>query len=128
MRLRNAAALFAALALAGYLLGVALAVPATAIDIVDFAFQPATASGAAGAQVSWTNQGSVAHTVTFDTLSISSGTIAPGKSFSTALAQAGTYTYHCSFHPAMTGTITITDASPTLTPRLWLPLSLYSPA
>jgi hypothetical protein len=45
----------------------------------------------------------VSNTGVFD-----SGNIAPGRSYTFTFAAAGTYTYHCSIHPGMVGTITIT--------------------
>ena len=35
------------------------------------------------------------------------GTIAPGKTKSVTLDKAGTFTFFCSFHPFMKGTITV---------------------
>jgi plastocyanin len=108
--------------------GPALAIPQTPIDIVDFAFQPTTATEEIGVPITWTNTGSVDHTVTFETLDIDSGSIASGQTFSTTLEVAGIYTYHCSIHPSMTGTINAVpqQVPPVLTPRLWLPISIRS--
>ena len=107
-----------------FLLGHALAIPQQPIDIIDFAFQPPAAQEEINSPITWTNQGAATHTVTFDSVSIDSGPIAPGQTFSISLPTAGHYTYHCSIHSSMTGAI---DAQapqppPNLTPRAWLPI------
>jgi plastocyanin len=43
-----------------------------------------------------------------DNVSFSSGTINPRGTFEHTFATAGTYAYHCSIHPTMRGTITVT--------------------
>ena len=43
-----------------------------------------------------------------DIVSFSSGNITPGGTFEHTFATAGTYAYHCSIHPTMRGTITVT--------------------
>jgi plastocyanin len=58
--------------------------------------------------VTWSNEDSVGHTVTANGGAFGSGTIAPGTSFTRTFATAGTFAYHCSIHPSMTGTITVT--------------------
>ncbi len=63
----------------------------------------------AGEQITWVNHDSIAHTVTSDQGLWASGDIDPGKSFSLMLKQPGQYRYHCSNHPFMTGTITVTQ-------------------
>jgi plastocyanin len=86
-----------------------------AVSIVDFAFQPAGVEVAVGGTVTWTNTGQAPHTVTADDGSFDSGQLAPGASFSQTFNTAGTFTYHCSIHPQMTGTITVTGGSGTQT-------------
>jgi plastocyanin len=79
------------------------------VSIQNMAFGPDALSVPAGARVTWTNLDTVAHTVTFDSASISSsGTLANGASFSATFDSPGTFTYHCSIHPGMTGTVTVT--------------------
>jgi plastocyanin len=79
-----------------------------AVSIVDFAFQPASIEVPVGSTVTWTNTGAVPHTVTSDSGAFDSGQLSPGASFSQTFDTAGTFTYHCSIHPQMTGTVVVT--------------------
>jgi plastocyanin len=79
-----------------------------AVSIKNFAFAPPTTTAKVGEQVTWTNGDSTAHTVTFDDASLtSSGNVQGGGTFSQTFAKAGTFTYHCSIHPTMKGTVTV---------------------
>jgi plastocyanin len=69
-------------------------------------FQPATLKAAVGDAVVWTNAGGAAHTVTSTGL-FDSGSLAPGATFSWRPRAGGTFTYFCSFHPWMTGTLVV---------------------
>lgn len=78
------------------------------VMISGFAFSPSTLTIKAGDTVTWTNQDSVAHTVVSDSGSeISSPSIPQGGSYSHTFTSAGTYNYHCSIHPSMTGQIIV---------------------
>jgi plastocyanin len=59
--------------------------------------------------LTWTNYDGVAHTVTDSALTptFDSGNISQGTSYSLTLTIPGTYAYHCSIHPGMTGTIVV---------------------
>ena len=76
------------------------------VEISGFTFSPSELTVAKGATVTWTNKDSMAHTVTSS--SFDSGPVQNGGSFSFTFTQAGTYDYHCSIHPSMTGKITVT--------------------
>lgn len=78
------------------------------VTIANFSFQPDSITLAVGATVTWTNNDSVPHTVTADDGSFSSGTLAPGATFSRTFPAAGSVAYHCAIHPSMRGTLTIT--------------------
>jgi plastocyanin len=82
---------------------------ASAVTIQNFAFNPRTVTVKVGTKVTWTNQDSTAHTVTFDTGDTKSGNIAQGATFEQTFSSAGSLTYHCSIHPSMTGTVTVTQ-------------------
>ena len=83
--------------------GPAVAVPVT---IQGSAFVPATVSINAGKQVIWTNADSTPHTVTADGGTFN-GTVASGQQFTVTFSSAGSYPYHCSIHPFMTGVIIV---------------------
>jgi plastocyanin len=80
----------------------------TKVKIVDFAFQPGMVTVPAGTTVGWKNFGATSHTSTSDDGRWNSGTLLPGGLFKVRFRRAGTYGYHCDFHPFMTGTITVT--------------------
>ncbi|HVA87485.1 MAG TPA: plastocyanin/azurin family copper-binding protein [Candidatus Saccharimonadales bacterium] len=79
-----------------------------AVQIKNLAFGPATITVAIGGSVTWTNADSIAHTVTFDDTSVkSSDNINSGQTYQVTFSKAGTFTYHCSIHPTMLGTVTV---------------------
>jgi len=71
------------------------------------AYSPNPVSISVGGTVTWTNNDSTAHTATADNGSFSSGNIAPGGKFSQTFSTAGTFTYKCTIHPNMVGTVTV---------------------
>jgi plastocyanin len=77
------------------------------VSIQDFSFDPAQISVAPGTKVTWVNEGQAPHTSTADDGSWDSGTLQPGDDFSFTFDKPGTYTYHCSIHPQMTATVTV---------------------
>ena len=82
----------------------------TAITIKNFAFDPPALTVKAGTVVTWTNQDGAAHTIVSDTGSPEPFTSSPfstGQSYSFTFTRPGTYPYHCSIHPSMTGTVTV---------------------
>ncbi len=80
-----------------------------AVNISGFAFAPATITVKAGDKVTWTNKDSTAHTVTSDDGRFaSSGTLSQNQTYTVTFGTAGTFAYHCSIHPTMTGTVTVT--------------------
>ncbi len=77
-------------------------------QIANFAFAPADITVTVGETVMWTNTDSASHTVTADDGSFDSGQIASGTTFEQAFTRPGTYTYRCTIHSSMTGTVTVT--------------------
>jgi plastocyanin len=72
----------------------------------DFSLTSVTAKP--GEDVYLDNTGEKPHTVTADDGSFDTGSTAPGaESEFTAPSEPGTYGYHCSIHPTMTGTLTV---------------------
>jgi plastocyanin len=71
-------------------------------------FNPGTVKVKAGDTVTWTNEDSVGHDVTSKAFkSGSAGGIEPGQSFKHKFAKAGTFTYVCTVHPGMQGTVVV---------------------
>jgi plastocyanin len=81
----------------------------SAVAIKDFSFDPIALTAKVGQEITWTNQGNASHTVTFDTGGVDSGTLASGAPFKHTFDAPGSFTYHCTFHSSMTGTITVTQ-------------------
>jgi plastocyanin len=86
----------------------AAAVQATSVTIADFAFMPPELAVAAGTTVTWTNEDWAPHTATADEGSLDSGRLDQGVSFEHTFAEAGTFAYHCTFHPGMVGSVVVT--------------------
>lgn len=84
---------------------------AHAVTISNFSFSPATLTVKKGTTVTWTNQDSVAHTVTETDgkTGPDSASLGKGQTYSFTYTTAGTFTYHCKIHPDMTGTVTVTQ-------------------
>lgn len=80
------------------------------VSIQNFAFSAAKITVKMGTKVTWTNNDSVAHTVTADSgTGPKSDNISPGGTYSYTFGTAGTFAYHCAIHPDMTGTVTVTQ-------------------
>src|SRR5215468_8276173 len=78
------------------------------IEIKDFAFNPQTITVKSGEKITWINRDEEPHTV------VSVGKQfkkSPGldtdQTYTITAGVPGTYTYYCSVHPKMTGTIVI---------------------
>jgi plastocyanin len=80
---------------------------ANAVSIVNMSFSPATLTVTVGTTVTWTNNDNITHTVTSDASGFDSGDITMGSKYSRVFSVAGTYTYHCTIHPTMKGTIVV---------------------
>jgi plastocyanin len=78
------------------------------VSIENFAFVPQEVVVKVGETVTWKNNDSSAHTVTFNDGSFDSGVISSGKSKSHVFTKVGTYPYHCSLHPGMAGSVVVT--------------------
>ena len=77
------------------------------VKIVSFAFRPSSITVPVGSSVGWINSATIQHTTTSDTGLWDSGPLNPGAKFLHKFTTAGTFTYHCSIHPTMTGTIIV---------------------
>jgi plastocyanin len=73
-------------------------------------FSPNPGSVKVGQTVAWKNNDAITHTATADSGSFDTGAIPPGgTSNPITMSTAGTFGYHCSIHPTMTGTLTVTQ-------------------
>lgn len=77
------------------------------VQISNFSFSPASLTVKVGDTVTWTNQDSMGHSATADDKSFDTGVLDQGKSGTITFSKAGTFTYHCSVHPSMKGTIIV---------------------
>jgi len=71
------------------------------------AYAPNPIAVTIGGSVTWTNSDSISHTSTGNNATWDSGSIPPGGNFSKTFSTAGTFPYHCAFHPGMVGTVTV---------------------
>ena len=81
------------------------------IEIRDYAYSPNDLTIKKGTTITWTNQDSVKHDVMTDVSGKgpSSELLAKGESYSYTFDEVGTFSYHCSPHPYMKGSITVTE-------------------
>ena len=79
----------------------------TRMNIQNLAFMSSNIQVKAGTTVTWTNQDSVPHSVTFKNGMKDSGLLYQGQSFSYTFNTPGTYQYYCSVHPYMVATVTV---------------------
>ncbi len=76
--------------------------------IQNFSFNRSSVIIKKGDTVIWANKDSAPHTVTGDNGGPSSPTISANGNYSFTFDSAGTFGYHCSFHPSMKGTVVVT--------------------
>jgi len=78
-----------------------------AVSVNNFAFTPQNLAAKAGTTVTWTFSDSVAHNVTESNNVFKSDDLTGGKTYTFTFAKAGKYSYTCTIHPQMKGTVTI---------------------
>ena len=79
----------------------------TAVTVENFSYDPASASVGVNGFVTWTNNDSAPHTVTFDAGPNCGNLSGGGGSETVQFTVAGSYPYHCNIHPDMTGTVEV---------------------
>jgi plastocyanin len=77
------------------------------VSISGLAFRPGLVSVTPGSTVTWTNNDSFPHDVVASDSSFQSSTLSRGDSYTAAFGSAGTFSYFCSIHPFMTGTVVV---------------------
>jgi plastocyanin len=80
------------------------AAPAS-VEIHDYAFAPKTLMVPVGTTVTWTNHDGDTHTVTG--AGLKSKSFGTNASYSYTFTKAGTFSYVCSLHPQMKGTVVV---------------------
>jgi plastocyanin len=76
--------------------------------IQNMAFDPVTITVPANTTITWTNKDPAAHTVTSTTAEVfDSGSMSENATFHHLFTTPGLYTYKCSFHANMTGTVKV---------------------
>jgi len=86
------------------------AIGSTIVSVHDFAFTPTQITIRPGMKVTWVNCGSssnASHTSTSDTGVWDSGLLAPGQTYTRQFDNAGSFPFHCTPHPFMTGTVAV---------------------
>jgi plastocyanin len=78
------------------------------IEIKDFAFNPQTLTVKSGEKITWINRDEEPHTVVSVEKQFKKSTaLDTDQEFAITAGAPGTYTYFCSVHPKMTGTIVV---------------------
>lgn len=78
----------------------------TNVNIDNFTFEPAQLTVKVGTTVTWKNRDDIPHTIV-SAGKFRSKTLDTDDSFSFTFTATGDYTYFCSLHPHMTGTIKV---------------------
>jgi plastocyanin len=88
-----------------------------AVTISTYSYSPGVITITAGGSVKWTNTDPVTHSVTADAGGFASdlsgsmpdqyGGTSGGGTFSHTFASSGSFAYHCIYHSAMHGTVTV---------------------
>ena len=77
------------------------------VHIRGMAFHDQRVEVRAGTTVEWHNDDPLGHTVTADDGSFTSPLIAPGQAWRHSFDRPGTYSFHCTPHPFMTGVVVV---------------------
>jgi amicyanin len=88
----------------------------TTVKIGNFTFGPQELHVKAGTRVTWINEDDIPHTVTSTTLAFKSKPLDSDDKYAFTFTSPGTYTYFCSLHPHMTGSIVVEAATGSTAP------------
>jgi len=83
----------------------------TSVSIVDFAFDPGAITVRVGDTVQWTNLGTAKEGHSASSAEFDSGILQTGGTYSFTFRQPGTFSYVCSTHPDMKGSVRVLAAS-----------------
>ncbi|MGE5244863.1 MAG: plastocyanin/azurin family copper-binding protein [Betaproteobacteria bacterium] len=77
-------------------------------DRASQSYSPSPVTMRVGQTIAWHNNDSITHTATQDAGTFNTGNLAAGAtSAPVTMSTAGTFTYHCTIHPGMVGTVTV---------------------
>jgi plastocyanin len=112
MRAKSSRTIVAALALVAAALlatsdGRAADASVTTVTIDGFAFKPEVITVKAGATIVWRNTDPVPHTATAKDAGLDSGEIPANGSYRFVAREKGHFTYICTLHPVMRGTLVV---------------------
>lgn len=79
------------------------------VAIKNFLFAPAELTASVGDKLAVTNDDSAPHSLTADDGTFDTGTLAKGADKTVTLEKAGTFAFHCTIHPYMKGTVTVSQ-------------------
>lgn len=77
------------------------------VSISDFRYAPGNLSVPRGAEVTWVNDDKAQHTATERKSQWDTGALSEGESQVIKFTRPGTYSYYCTIHPYMEGTVTV---------------------
>jgi plastocyanin len=80
---------------------------ANEVFLQGMAFSPSTITVTAGTTITWTNKDAVTHNVTSNPALFSSGAMGNGATYSFTFPDKGTFSYTCTIHPSMKGTVVV---------------------
>jgi len=86
---------------------VASTVQSRMVIIENLQFNPQSLTVKPGERITWINKDLFPHTATADSSAFDSRAIAPNASWTWVARNPGAYTYVCTFHPTMKGTVTV---------------------
>jgi len=84
--------------------------PAATVHMQNSAYAPDPVSIAVGQSVQFVNDDDMPHTVTANDKSFDSGNMDAGKTWTYTFTKAGTFTYGCTYHAWMHGTVKVSAA------------------
>jgi plastocyanin len=80
---------------------------ALVVHMRNIRFEPETATASVGQKVCWRNDDGVQHDAVADSGQFKSPLFGQGQTFTTKLTKAGTISYACTVHPAMTAKLDV---------------------
>src|SRR5512133_2775366 len=110
-------------------LALVLAAPASSatvtVSIKRTGFTPKTVNINQDDSVTWTNNDTINHQVVANNGGFASPILGPGKSWTRKFSSGGTFRYHDSLHPALTGSVVVKGAPPQVTLAASAPVVKY---